>query len=362
MSIQRVHNFNPGPGALPLSVLEEAARDLVCHPDSGMSIMEMSHRSDEWIARQDALTASLRRVLGVPEDMDILYLQGGASLQFAMVPLNLLAKGEAADFVVTGTWAVNAVKEARKVGRVAFEAASSAATGFDRIPEGLSLNAESRYLHYTSNNTIFGTAFSAPPDGGGKPLVCDASSDILSKPFDFGGHDLVYAGAQKNMGPAGVTIVFVRRGLLGRVGADVPTMLAYKTHAEKDSAYNTPPVWSMYIVGLVLGWVEAQGGLEAIEALNKAKAALIYDAIDASGGFFVGTVQRGSRSRMNVTFRLGSEELEELFLSEAGEAGFAGLRGHRSVGGCRASLYNALPMESARALVDFMGDFRRRRG
>lgn len=356
----RVHNFSAGPGVLPLEVLQEAAANLVEHPPFGMSIMEMSHRSKGWVARQEKITADLRRILGVPDDFEVLFLQGGASTQFAMVPMNLLTHGQgSADYIMTGTWATQALAEARRLGYQAREAGSSQATGYDRVPRGeaLDIDPEATYVHYTSNNTIRGTTFERPPEAKGRPLVCDASSDILSKPFDFTDHEVVYAGAQKNMGPAGVTIVMVRASALERAPETLPTMMTWRTHAAKASSYNTPPVWSIYMVGLVLEWVERQGGLVAMEARNRAKAALLYEVLD-EGDFYRGTVQPDSRSLMNIPFRLPDEALEARFLAEADAEGLKNLKGHRSVGGCRASLYNALPMESVEALVAFMRRFR----
>ena len=364
MPKKRVHNFSAGPGVLPQPVLEEAARDLVTHELYGMSVMEMSHRSKGWVARQEKISDDLRRIMAIPEDYEILFLQGGASTQFAMVPLNLLpTQGASADYILTGAWSVKALEEARKLGRSARVAASSEAEGFDHIPTELDLDLAATYVHYTSNNTIYGTAFGAPPEVDGLPLVCDASSDILAGPFDFRHHDLVYAGAQKNMGPAGATIVIVHKDLLDRVPDDVPTMLAYKTHAAKKSAYNTPPVWSLYIMGLVLEWIERDiGGLDAMAERNRMKAALLYDLIDGSGGFYRGAARAGSRSLMNVTFRLPTKDDEARFLAEAEAADFLNLKGHRSAGGCRASIYNAQPIESIEALVGFMQDFQTRCG
>jgi phosphoserine aminotransferase len=356
----RTHNFSAGPGALPEEVLAVAQRDLVCHPDFGASIMEISHRSKGWMERQAQIERDLRTLGGISDEYAVLFLQGGASTQFAMVPMNLLPPGGKADYVVTGTWATKAIEEAQRLGYAARAAASSKATKFDRIPTALDVDPEAAYLHYTSNNTIYGTEFQAPPDPQGRPLVCDASSDILARPLWVEGHDLIYAGAQKNMGPAGVTVVIVKKALLDRAPATLPTMLAYKTHADNDSMYNTPPVWAIYMVGLVARWVLDQGGLVEMERRNRDKAALLYDAIDA--GFYQGHAQPDSRSLMNVTFRLPSEELEAKFIKEATAQGLSELKGHRSVGGCRASIYNAVPRKSVEALADFMRDFARKHG
>lgn len=358
---KRVHNFSAGPSALPVEVLEQAARDLLCHPDFGMSIMETSHRAASWVAHQERIEANLRQLAGIPDEYAVLFLQGGATTQFAAVPLNLLPQGASADYILTGSWSVKALREATKVGLQARPAGSSEKTGFDRIPTALDLDPQATYVHYTSNNTIYGTQWSQPPQTLGAPLVCDASSDIFCRPLPLAGHDLIYAGAQKNMGPAGVTLVVVRRDVLDRVPGHVPTMLAYKNHAAKDSAYNTPPVWPIYMVGLVVQWMLDQGGLEAMEARNRAKADLLYAALDASD-FYRGLAQPDSRSLMNVTFALPDQERTALFLKQAQEQQLYSLKGYRTLGGCRASLYNAVPMASVQALVDFMRHFEAQHG
>lgn len=359
----RVHNFSAGPGVLPLEVLEAAAAKLINHTPFGMSIMEMSHRSKGWVERQASITETIRRVLAVPDTFEVLFLTGGATTQFAMVPLNLLPAGQSADYLITGTWSVKALQEARKVGLQAREASSSAHSGFDHIPspETLDLDDKAVYAHYTSNNTVSGTQYKAAPETGDVPLVCDASSDIMSRPIDFARHDLVYAGAQKNMGPAGVTMVFVRKSVLDRVPDQVPTLMAYKTHAAKNSAHNTPPVWPIHMVGLVAEWVERHGGVGAMAERAQAKAAAVYGVIDEDD-FYQGATAVDSRSLMNVTFRLPTPELDSAFVSEAALENLVNLKGHRSVGGCRASLYNALPEASVQALVEFMRRFRDRRG
>lgn len=356
----RFHNFSAGPGVLPLEVLEEAQRDLVRHPEFGISVMESSHRAKPWVERIEGIERRLRDLAGIPDSFAVLFLQGGASSQFGMVPLNLLPEGKSADYIDTGRWSEKAIAETRKVNRVARIAGTSRETGFDRIPGHLHLDPRATYLHYTSNNTIYGTQWREAPSSE-VPLVCDASSDILSKPFNFDGHDVVFAGAQKNMGPAGVTLVIVRRDALGRAPATLPTMWNYKVHADKGSMYNTPPVFAIYMVGLVLEWIARRGSLADMEARNEEKAALIYDRIDA-GDFYRGHAQPGSRSRMNISFRLPSEALEATFVAEATAAGMVGLKGHRSVGGCRASIYNAMPRESVKVLAEFMQDFERRMG
>ena len=356
----RFHNFSAGPGVLPLEVLEEAQRDLVDHPHFGMSVMETSHRARPWVERMQAVDRDLRAIANIPDDFAVLLLQGGASAQFAMVPLNLLPPGASADYVDTGTWASKAIVETGKIGRVARVAGSSKATGYDRIPAEINPDPRAVYFHYTSNNTIYGTQWRKAPDVE-VPLVCDASSDILSKPFDFDGHELVYAGAQKNMGPAGVTVVIVRKDVLDRVPDGIPTMLKYKVHAEKESMYNTPPVFAIYMLGLVLQWIRRQGTLQEMEARNESKAKLLYDAIDATE-FYTGHAQADSRSRMNVGFRLPSAALDTAFCQEAVEHGLVNLKGHRSVGGCRASIYNAMPRESVEILAAYMADFAQRRG
>jgi phosphoserine aminotransferase len=364
ITTRRVHNFGAGPAVLPLPVLERVRAELLDYAGTGMSVMEMSHRSAAFEGIVQKAEADLRALLGPSPDHAILFLQGGASLQFAMVPANLRAASASADYVVSGHWSKAALKEAQKSGR-ARAAGSTEASAFDRVPaQGeLDLDPAAAYLHFTSNNTIYGTQWPAeprPPEG--VPLVCDASSDALSRPIDVARYGLVYAGAQKNLGPAGVTLVVVRRDLLERTPGGLPAMLDYRLLAESRSLYNTPPTFAIYVVGLVLEWLRATGGLEEAARRNEAKAGLVYGAIDGSGGFYRGHAQRESRSRMNVTFRLPAEDLEKAFLEEAQAEGLDGLKGHRSVGGLRASIYNACPVESVRALVGFMGEFRKRRG
>jgi phosphoserine aminotransferase len=352
----RVTNFSAGPATLPLEVLKQAQADLVDYQGTGMSVMEMSHRSPAYDAIHHGLMASLRRLLHLGDDYDILLLQGGASLQFTMVPMNLLPKGRSADYVITGAWAKKALAEANKVGQ-ARAAASTANDNYQRLPsaEDFESDPEAAYLHLTTNNTIAGTQWNDLPTSEA-PLVLDASSDMLSRPMSFEGVGLVYAGAQKNLGPAGLTVVIVRRDLLDYVPEGLPAMLDYRTHASKDSLFNTPPCWSIYIAGLACAWLEKLGGLEAIATRNRSKADLIYSRLEA-GGFYRSPIDPASRSLMNVVFRLRDESLEPEFLSEAAKAGLVNLKGHRSVGGIRASLYNALPLTGVEALADFMDNF-----
>ena len=360
-TVFRAHNFNAGPAALPLEALQQAQAEFLNFGGTGMSLLEMSHRSKEYEAVHNRAISLLRELLDIPAEYEVLFLQGGGSTQFAMVPMNFLPQEGQAGYVLTGAWAEKACEEAAKLGTI-YVAASTKDFSYRRIPapDEISVREGSAYLHITSNNTIYGTAWQSFPDTGQVPLIADMSSDILSRPFDVRRFALIYAGAQKNMGPAGVTIVIIRRDLLGRA-ATTPTMLSYNTYAKDNSLYNTPPAFSIYIVSLVLEWIKTQGGLSAMEQRNREKAALIYDAIDGSGGFYKGHAEPDSRSLMNITFRLRSEDMEKEFLNEAKQAGFVGLAGHRSVGGCRASAYNAVPLESCQALRDFMLSFRQGR-
>jgi phosphoserine aminotransferase len=364
-TIHRVYNFAAGPAVLPLPVLEEIQRDLLALPGVGMSVLEISHRSKTFEAILQQAEADIRALAGVPDGYRVLFLQGGASLQFSMVPMNLLGPDATADYIDTGSWADKAIKEAKKVGTINV-AASTRADNYTRIPAAseLRLTPGAAYVHMTSNNTIEGTEFKQLPDVGDVPLVSDTSSDMFSRPIDVGRHALIYAGAQKNMGPAGVTVVIIREDLLPRAAAKkaaLPTMLNYAVHAENGSLYNTPPAFAVYALGLVMKWLRTQGGLEAIARINIRKAAKLYDEIDRTG-FYRGTARREDRSLMNVTFRLPSEGLEKAFVSESTGAGLDGLKGHRSVGGIRASIYNAFPEEGVEALVAFMREFERTRG
>ena len=358
----RIFNFSAGPAVLPVPVLEEAQRDLVALPGVGMSVLEISHRSKTFEAILAATEADLRALGGVPANYKVLFLQGGASLQFSMVPLNLLHDGDTADYIVTGGWAEKAVKEAMKVGHVNI-AGTTKDENYSRIPrqDELKLNANAVYVHITSNNTIEGTEYKELPDVGGAPLVNDTSSDMFSRPIDVSRHALIYSGAQKNMGPAGVTVVIVRDDMLARSQKSLPTMLNYAVHAENGSMYNTPPVFAVYALGLVMKWLIGQGGLPAIGEVNERKAAKLYTEIDRTG-FYRGTAHKDCRSLMNVTFRLSSEELEKRFIKESTAAGLDGLKGHRSVGGMRASIYNAFPEDGVDALVAFMREFERKQG
>lgn len=358
----RVFNFSAGPAVLPLGVLEEAQRDLLSLPGVGMSILEVSHRSKPFEDILAGCEADLRTLGGIPKNYHVLFLQGGASLQFSMVPMNLLPSGSSADYIVTGAWSQKAVKEAKRVGGVQI-AATTENENFTRVPlqSELKLDPRAAYVHYTTNNTIFGTEFQYLPDTGSVPLVADASSDIFSRPLDVSKYALIYAGAQKNLAPAGVTLVIVREDMLQRTPASLPTMLQYGVHAENKSMYNTPPVFAIYIMRLVAAWLLKQGGLAEMERRNARKADKLYAAIDRTG-FYRGHATKDSRSRMNVTFRLPSEELEKRFAKEATAAGLDGLKGHRSVGGMRASIYNAFPEEGIDALVQFMAEFERKNG
>ncbi len=362
MKSDRIFNFSAGPAVLPLPVLEQAQRELVALPGVGMSILEVSHRSKVFEDVLFRAEADIRQLASVPSNYKVLFLQGGASLQFAMVPMNLLTADSTADYLVTGVWAAKAAEEAKKIGKVHI-AATTKAEQFTRVPraEELVVTPGASYVHMTSNNTIYGTEWKALPDVGDIPLVSDTSSDMFSRPIDVAGHALIYAGAQKNMGPAGVTVVIIREDLLARSPASLPVMLSYAVHAENGSLYNTPPVFAIYVLGLVMRWLIAQGGLDAVAKTNERKAGKLYAEIDRTG-FYRGTAQKESRSLMNVTFRLASEELEKQFVKDAEKEGLDGLKGHRSVGGIRASIYNAFPEAGVDALAGFMQEFERRNG
>ena len=358
----RIHNFSAGPAVLPVEVLEQVQRDLLSLPGVGMSVLEISHRSAAFDEILEGCEADVRKLAAIPDGYHVLFLQGGASLQFSMVPMNLLPLGGSADYVVTGVWAQKAVKEAKRVGSVTI-AASTEAENFNRVPkqQELKLDPAAAYVHFTTNNTIYGTQCFYTPDTGSVPLVADASSDIFSRPIDVAKYGLIYAGAQKNLAPAGLTLVIIREDLAKRSPAALPTMLQYGVHVENKSLYNTPPVFPIYVMRLVLRWIIAQGGLEAVERVNARKADKLYAEIDRTG-FYSGHAQKDSRSRMNVTFRLPSEELEKKFVKDSTAAGLDGLKGHRSVGGLRASIYNAFPEKGVDALVQFMQEFERRNG
>jgi phosphoserine aminotransferase len=358
----RIHNFSAGPAVLPIPVLEQAQRDLISLPGVGMSVMEISHRSKTFEDLLNTAIADIRALANVPDNYKILMLQGGATLQFSMVPMNLLTIGSTADYIDTGSWADKAIKEAKKVGSVNI-VASTKTDGYARIPrqDELELTRGAAYVHMTTNNTIEGTEWKAPPDVGAAPLVADASSDIFSGPIDVSRFGLIYAGAQKNLGPSGVTLVIIREDLLARSTDTVPIMLNYKVHADNNSLYNTPNTFGIYILGLTMKWLRSIGGLEGIARINQRKASRLYAEIDRTG-FYRGTAQRESRSLMNITFRLPDEQLEKTFEKEATAAGLDGLKGHRSVGGMRASIYNAFPEEGIDALVAFMREFERKHG
>ena len=367
-TVHRIHNFAAGPAVLPVPVLEEIQRDLIALPGVGMSILEISHRSTTFESILNQAEADIRSLANIPANYKVLFLQGGASLQFSMVPMNLLGSGQTADYIDSGSWAEKAYKEAKKVG-TAQVVATTKGDNYSRVPKQheLKLTRGAAYVHMTSNNTIEGTEFKVLPDVGPEdevPLVSDTSSDMFSRPIDVTRHALIYSGAQKNMGPAGVTIVIIREDLLQRSlekKSSLPTMLNYAVHAENKSLYNTPPSFAVYALGLVMKWLISQGGLAAIANVNERKAAKLYAEIDRTG-FYRGTAQKDSRSLMNVTFRLSSEDLEKQFVKEATSAGLDGLKGHRSVGGMRASIYNAFPEDGVDALVGFMREFERARG
>ncbi len=360
---KRIYNFSAGPAVLPEDVLKEAQENLFSLPGVGMSILEISHRSKTFDKIIDEARSDLRKLLDINDNYEILFLQGGASLQFSMVPLNLMPPKNKADYILTGSWSKKAQKEAKRVGAVNV-AASTEAENFNRIPKQseLKLDPDAAYVHYTSNNTIYGTEWQYEPETGNVPMVCDASSDILSKKITVNKYGLIYAGAQKNMGPSGVTLVIIRKDLLERSSDSLHTMLNYKIHAENGSMYNTPSTFGIYIIGLVAKWLIKNGGLDAMYKTNKEKADILYKCIDESNGFYKGHAMPDSRSLMNVTFRLATEELEKKLISEATAAGFDGLKGHRSVGGLRASIYNAFPKKGVEELVKFMKNFQSKNG
>ncbi len=353
----RVYNFSAGPAILPEEVLKRAADEMLEYGESGQSVMEMSHRSKEYQAIIDSVEASLRRVMSIPDNYKVLFLQGGASSQFAMIPLNLMNKNHKADFVLTGQWANKAYQEASRYGTANVVASSKDKT-FSYIPEldPAKFDPEADYFHICYNNTIYGTRFNELPDTKDVPIIADMSSCILSEPVDVSKYGMIYAGAQKNMGPAGLTVVIIREDLIGNAMDITPTMFNYQTHADNGSMYNTPPTYGIYILGLVLDWIEKKGGLEAMAELNKKKAELLYNFLDSSK-LFKATVQGKDRSLMNVPFVTGSDELDAQFVKEAKAAGLINLKGHRSVGGMRASIYNAMPYEGVEKLVKFMSDF-----
>ena len=359
---KRIHNFNAGPAALPLPVLEQIQEEMLDFKGSGMSILEVSHRS-KWF--DDVINEAVQRtksLLNIGDDFHVLFIQGGASFQFCMIPMNLALDGRPVDYINTGTWSTKAIKEAKGLTKDVREIASSEDKGFSYIPKDYKIDQDAAYLHFTSNNTIKGTQWAKFPDGGKVPLISDMSSDIMSRCFDVKPFGLIYAGAQKNIGPSGTAMVIIRNDMLERVPDDLPTMLKYTTFSEKNSMANTPACFVVYTINLVLKWIqETIGGLDKMERINNEKAAIIYDFIDRSG-FYKGTAEAGSRSLMNVTFRLPTEKLEEKFVAEALKEGLGGLKGHRSVGGCRASIYNATGVEDVNGLVGFMTEFEKKEG
>ena len=362
MKYNRIHNFNPGPATLPLPVLEQIKDEMLNLKGTGMSILETSHRSKVFDDIINEAIERTKRLLKLPEEFHVIFVQGGASLQFAMVPMNLSVKDKPVDYINTGTWATKAIKEAKIQGKQVRIIASSEDKDFSYIPRDFNEDGKASYLHFTSNNTIKGTQWSKFPEAEGIPLISDMSSDFMSRPFDVTSFGLIYAGAQKNIGPAGVAMVIIREDMLDRIPQDLPTMLKYSTYVQNNSLANTPPCFAIYVINLVLKWLEETvGGLEKMEQINRKKAEILYNVIDDSD-FYRGTADKDSRSIMNVTFRLPNEELENLFVKEALNQGLGGLKGHRSVGGCRASIYNAVEIESVKALVDFMSEFEKKYG
>jgi len=360
--VKRIYNFNAGPAALPLPVLEQIRDELLDYKGSGMSVMEHSHRSKWFEELINDAVARTKRLLGLNDDYHVLFIQGGASLQFAMVPMNLAIAGRPVNYINTGSWPVKAIKEAKIQEKDVRIIASSEDKNFSYITRNFKVDKDAAYLHFTSNNTIEGTQWTEFPDGNGVPLVSDMSSDFMSKPIDVKPFGLIYAGAQKNIGPAGSAMVIIRKDMLERTPEGIPTMMKYTTFAKENSLYNTPSCFVIYAIGLVLKWLEETvGGLAEMEKINKEKGETIYSFIDSSG-FYRGTADKDSRSLMNVTFRLPNEELENRFVKESLKAGMDGLKGHRSVGGCRASLYNATGIDAVKALVEFMADFEKREG
>lgn len=354
--MDRAYNFNAGPSAMPLEVLKEAQAEFLDFQNTGMSVIEISHRSAEYSALHQETKALLRELMEIPEDYEVLFCQGGGSTQFLMVAANFFTKARAA-YVNTGVWAGKALKEAQFFGE-AYEAASSADKNHSYIPQEFTILPDTSYVHLTANNTIYGTEYQEFPHFD-VPVVCDMSSDILSRRVNVADFDLIYAGAQKNLGPAGVTIAIVKKDFLATARTNLPTMLKYQTFADKDSLYNTPPVFAIYMVNKTLHWIQNQGGVDVIQARNAEKAALIYDAIDKSDGFYIGHAEKPYCSKMNITFNLQTPEMEKDFIARGKELGFVGINGHRSVGGCRASAYNAVPLEACQALADYMKQYQK---
>ena len=356
--MKRAYNFNAGPAALPEAVLEKANKEWLNINDSGMSVMELSHRSKEYDAIHEKAKSLLKELMNISDEYEVLFLQGGASLQFSMIPMNLLPEGKTASYVLTGAWSDKAFKEAKKIGKAEI-AASTKEEKYTYIPAigQLKYDEDAAYLHITSNNTIYGTQWKSFPNTKNVPLIADMSSDILSTEIDINEFSVIYAGAQKNLGPSGVTVVIIKKDLIKDDLTNLPTMLQYTTHSDSNSLYNTPPTLAIYLLSLVLEWVKEQGGVASIQKVNEKKATLLYNTIDESEGFYKGHARPDSRSYMNITFTLPNEELTKKFLAEAKTAGFVGLNGHRSVGGCRASIYNAVPYEHCEQLAAFMKNF-----
>lgn len=360
LEANRIYNFNPGPSMLPLEVLKEAQAEFLNFQNTGMSILEISHRAPAYDAVHNQAKADILELMGLGDDYEVLFIQGGASMQFDMVAMNFATPEKRGNYVLSGSFASKACKEAEILGR-GYVAASSKDVNFKHVPtqEEIKLSDDAAYLHVCYNNTIYGTEYHYIPETGNVPLIADMSSDILSRPLDFSKFSLIYAGVQKNLGPAGVALVVARRSMLEKSPENLPTMLRYDTYYKKNSLYNTPPAFGIYMVGKTAKWIKAQGGLEVMAERNKKKAALVYDAIDNSNGFYAGHADKDSRSFMNVTFRLPNEELEKKFVAEALEHQLGGVKGHRSVGGMRASIYNAMPYEGCEKLADFMEKFRK---
>jgi phosphoserine aminotransferase len=358
---ERIFNFNAGPAAIPQSVLEEVRDDLLNYKGEGLSVMEMSHRSKSFDLIIKSAESLMKEVMGIPDGYKVVFFQGGATLQFAAVPMNLLPDDKSADYVNSGSWSKKAIAEAKKLNKTINVIASSEDENFTYIPKGYKITPGAEYLHITSNNTIFGTQYHDFPETGSVPLIADMSSDINCRKIDVSKFGLIYAGAQKNLGPSGTTVVIIREDLLERSPENIPSICSYKIIGGKDSLYNTPPTFGIYIIKVILEWIKDQGGLGKLEEINRNKAQMLYDTIDKSD-FYRGTAKEDSRSIMNVTFRLPSEDLEQKFVAEALQKGMLGLKGHRSVGGIRASIYNAVPMKAIETLVGFMADFEKQNG
>jgi len=356
---KRVFNFNPGPSTLPLDVLKKLQKDLLNFENTGMSIMEISHRSPEYDKIHNEAIKLTKELMGLDNSYKVLFVGGGASTQFAYIPMNFLSGQKVGAYVDTGTWSTKAIKEANILGKNVHLAASSKDDGFTHIPTNLNYPKDAAYLHITTNNTIKGTQFHQPPATDSVPLIADMSSDILSHQIDFSKFSMIYAGAQKNLGPAGVTMIVLKENMLEKITEGLPTMIDYRTHVTKNSLFNTAPTLPIYIVKLVLEWIKDQGGLAAVEATNRAKKDVVYNMLDENPDYFAAPVKKDSRSWMNIVFRLPSEELEQKLVSEAKLAGFIGLKGHRSVGGIRVSLYNAMTLEGAEKVTDFIMNFRK---